>query len=362
MRLHIITTLAVITLVFGATAQDGKKIDQLTDHMINELKKFDTTDYKHYRSMFISLKEVHVAIDEMDVPDEEKVEMHNRMTADFIEEYTTEEFRRISRQTRNTGINWKNIVYEDFLYEVRRQRGLKEIKGDLYFQEGDKHYEIKIQAVLTDGEFKPVEIERFRESFDLHGTPEGYESEAEMEAEELVRQMEEALEEAMAEEAAEEVDYQEEQELINRMEEMESDENGDFHEMHEPIPPIDETKPNGREEIEPVANYEERDIHPNPEQQAEFPGGAAALQKFISKNIRYPEYAIEHEISGKVFIEFVVEKDGTLTNYAILKAPHEVLEEEAVRLIRAMPAWTPAKDGGYPVRSKMIVPLTFEMM
>lgn len=345
MRLHIITTIAVFTMVFGLAAQDGKKIDQLTDRMINELKKFDTTDYKQYRSMFISLKEVHVAIDEMDVPDEEKEEMHNRMTADFIEEYTTEEFRRISRQTRNTGINWKNIVYEDFLYEVRRRRGLKEIKGDLYFQEGDKHYEIKIQAVLTDGEFKPVEIERFRESFDLHGTPEGYESEAEMEAEELIRQMEEALEEAMAEEAAEEIDYEAEQELINRMEEMESDENGDFHEMPEP-----------------VANYEERDIHPNPEQQAEFPGGNAALQKFISKNIRYPEYAIEHEISGKVFIEFVVEKDGTLTNYAILKAPHEVLEEEAVRLIRAMPAWTPAKDGGYPVRSKMIVPLTFEMM
>lgn len=343
MRLHIITTIAALTLIFSVTAQDGQKIDQLAERMISALQKFDTTNYGQYRSMFISLKEVHGAVDEMNVPDEEKAEMHERMTADFIEEYTMREFDRLCAETQLSGIQWNKIVYEDFLYEVRRKRGLKEVRGDLYFQQGDKHYEIRVLAVLTGGEFKPVEVERFRESFELHGYPEGYESEAEMEAEELLRQMEEALEEAMAEEAAEEMDYESEEEMVNRMREMEELANEADNEEFEPIYAPDD------------AALEVSEKEP------EFPGGSKALQGWIAKNIQYPEEAIMADISGSVFIRFVVEKDGYLSNFEILRSPHDSLSEEAVRLVRSMPRWVPGEEGGRPARVWYTLPLHFEL-
>lgn len=95
------------------------------------------------------------------------------------------------------------------------------------------------------------------------------------------------------------------------------------------------------------------------EQPAEFKGGQSALMKFISTNINYPESALQNGISGRVIVKFVIEKDGSITNATIVKGVDSDLDKEALRIIRRMPKWIPAKNNGQPVRSYYNLPVTF---
>lgn len=97
------------------------------------------------------------------------------------------------------------------------------------------------------------------------------------------------------------------------------------------------------------------------EQAACFPGGQGALMQWIGANLRYPEDAHENDIQGRVIVQFVIEKDGTISSPAIVRGVDKSLDKEAIRLIKKMPKWTPGRNNGQPVRSKFNLPITFRL-
>lgn len=97
------------------------------------------------------------------------------------------------------------------------------------------------------------------------------------------------------------------------------------------------------------------------EQSAEPRGGMAAFYKFVSDNIRYPAQARRMNIEGKVFIEFVIDKDGTLNQLKIVKGIGAGCDEEAIRVVSLSPPWSPGKQRGKPVRQRMVLPIYFKL-
>jgi len=96
-----------------------------------------------------------------------------------------------------------------------------------------------------------------------------------------------------------------------------------------------------------------------PDKEASFPGGTAAMQKFIAENIRYPEVAIDMGDQGRVFVEFVINKDGSIEQVKILRGVSRELDAEARRVVMSMPRWTPAEQKGEPVRARARIPINF---
>ncbi|MEG0039505.1 energy transducer TonB [Bacteroides sp.] len=92
-----------------------------------------------------------------------------------------------------------------------------------------------------------------------------------------------------------------------------------------------------------------------------FPGGDAALMQYLGKNIKYPIVPQETGIQGRVIVQFVVDKDGTITHPVILKSVDPYLDKEALRVINAMPKWTPGKQRNQPVRVKYTLPVVFRL-
>lgn len=97
------------------------------------------------------------------------------------------------------------------------------------------------------------------------------------------------------------------------------------------------------------------------EEMPEFPGGAEALNAFLSKEIQYPEVARNNGITGTVLVEFVIEKDGKVSNASVKVPLFPDCDKEAVRGIMAMPKWKPGKNMNKPVRCYYQVPVTFKM-
>ncbi len=97
------------------------------------------------------------------------------------------------------------------------------------------------------------------------------------------------------------------------------------------------------------------------EQQPEFPGGEAALMQYIKKNLKYPAFAAENGIQGRVTLSFTVEKDGSIANIEVMRSPAEELSKEAIRVVQSMPKWKPGKQRGKAVRVKYVLPVTFRL-
>jgi len=114
-------------------------------------------------------------------------------------------------------------------------------------------------------------------------------------------------------------------------------------------------KPDLEEEKEPV----EMEIFTIVEEQPSFPGGEAKLMEYLSKNISYPPMARESGIQGRVFVTFVVEPDGNISNVKVLRGIGGGCDEEAVRVVRNMPRWAPGKQRGKPVRVQFNLPIHF---
>jgi len=106
---------------------------------------------------------------------------------------------------------------------------------------------------------------------------------------------------------------------------------------------------------------EEKHIFLVVENMPEYPGGEAAMYKFIGANIEYPRMAKESGISGRVFVTFVVERDGSVTDVQILRGIGGGCDEEAIRVIEAMPKWSPGKQRGKPVRVQYRMPIKFTL-
>lgn len=113
-------------------------------------------------------------------------------------------------------------------------------------------------------------------------------------------------------------------------------------------------------EPEPEVKKEE-EIFVAVEQQAEFPGGQAALMKWLSQNVRYPETAQQNDVQGRVIVKFVVEKDGSIGAATILKGVDKDLDREALRVVKKMPRWQPGKNNGVAVRSYFNLPVVFKL-
>jgi len=97
------------------------------------------------------------------------------------------------------------------------------------------------------------------------------------------------------------------------------------------------------------------------EDQPQPKGGMAAFYEYIGKKLKYPAQARRMGIEGKVFVEFVVDKDGTITNVKAIKGIGAGCDEEAIRVIQSSPKWNAGKQRGRPVRVRMILPITFKL-
>lgn len=97
------------------------------------------------------------------------------------------------------------------------------------------------------------------------------------------------------------------------------------------------------------------------EDMPEFPGGQLALRKFIAQAVKYPVIAQENGIQGKVFVNFVVAKDGSVTNAKIARGVDPSLDKEALRVVNSLPKWKPGRQGGKPVRVSYTVPINFQL-
>jgi len=97
------------------------------------------------------------------------------------------------------------------------------------------------------------------------------------------------------------------------------------------------------------------------ENQPEFPGGNTAMMKFLGDNIKYPVIAQENGIQGRVICNFVVEKDGSITDVQVVRGVDPSLDREAMRVIKQMPRWTPGKQRGQAVRVRFTLPVVFRL-
>jgi len=120
--------------------------------------------------------------------------------------------------------------------------------------------------------------------------------------------------------------------------------------VEEYIPPSDDD-----EEVD------EAEIFTVVESMPSFPGGMGELMKFLSQNINYPTLAKESGIQGRVFINFVVEPNGKISNVKVLRGIGGGCDEEAVRVVKSMPKWSPGKQRGKPVRVSYNLPVKFTL-
>lgn len=97
------------------------------------------------------------------------------------------------------------------------------------------------------------------------------------------------------------------------------------------------------------------------EQKPSFPGGDAAMYKWLNDNIIYPAAASEEGVQGKVTVQFIVEKDGSISHVKVVRGKHPALDAEAARVIRKMPRWTPGRNNGQPVRVTYHLPVQFRL-
>lgn len=104
---------------------------------------------------------------------------------------------------------------------------------------------------------------------------------------------------------------------------------------------------------------EDNEIYESAEHMPTYPGGVSALMEFIKTNLQYPEDALAERAEGIIQVSFVVEKDGSTTEFEVIDEHHPALEAEAVRVLQQMPKWTPAKQDGVKVRVEYTVPVKF---
>jgi TonB family protein len=93
----------------------------------------------------------------------------------------------------------------------------------------------------------------------------------------------------------------------------------------------------------------------------DYPGGMEALYKFLQENMVYPKEAKENKIEGKVYVEFIVEKDGSISNITVARGIGGGCDEEAVRVVSMMPNWKPGKENGKEAATKYILPIHFKL-
>jgi len=126
-------------------------------------------------------------------------------------------------------------------------------------------------------------------------------------------------------------------------------------------PPPDVTPPNPPPIGDETVIEVQEEIVEFPDVEAEFPGGAAAMMKWINENVVYPQTSIEMNEQGRVFLSFVVEKNGKVTNVVVERGVSPDLDKEAKRVVRKMPKWTAGEAAGRKVRARCRLPINFQL-
>jgi protein TonB len=130
---------------------------------------------------------------------------------------------------------------------------------------------------------------------------------------------------------------------------VEADENTEVQEYIAPV------------KVDEEESAEETQIFMVVESMPEFPGGESSLYKYLAENIKYPQMAKESGIQGRVFVTFVVERDGKVTDVRVLRGIGGGCDEEAIRVVKGMPKWTPGKQRGKSVRVQYNLPVKFTL-
>ena len=112
----------------------------------------------------------------------------------------------------------------------------------------------------------------------------------------------------------------------------------------------------------PKQEAEQNKVFDVVEQQPQFPGGMGALNQWLGSNIKYPAMAAENGIEGRVIVQFVVERDGSVSGVHVVRGVDSSLDKEAIRVVAQMPKWIPGKQNGSAVRVKYTVPVTFRLL
>ena len=111
----------------------------------------------------------------------------------------------------------------------------------------------------------------------------------------------------------------------------------------------------------PIVEEEDNVVFQVVEKMPSFPGGDAALFKYLSDNVKYPVIAQENGVQGRVICQFVVNRDGTIVDVEVVRSVDPSLDKEAIRVIKSMPKWSPGQQRGKPVRVKYTLPVNFRL-
>ncbi len=111
----------------------------------------------------------------------------------------------------------------------------------------------------------------------------------------------------------------------------------------------------------PIEEEEDNVVFQVVEKMPSFPGGDAALFKFLGDNVKYPVIAQENGVQGRVICQFVVNRDGTIVDVEVVRSVDASLDKEAIRVIKSMPKWSPGQQRGKPVRVKYTLPVNFKL-
>jgi protein TonB len=137
----------------------------------------------------------------------------------------------------------------------------------------------------------------------------------------------------------------------------------DIEGKDEPIPTEDPDAVKGKEIDMPVAVEAEdkNQVFITVEQNPEFAGGMNALLKFLQKNLHYPTPAVNANVMGKVYMQFVVGQDGNISKVDVLKGIGFGCDEEAQRVVKLMPKWSPGRQSGRAVAVRFTLPISFQL-
>ena len=119
--------------------------------------------------------------------------------------------------------------------------------------------------------------------------------------------------------------------------------------------------PNEEPEIVPTTNDNEVKDIDRVDEKPSFPGGESAMKSYLNSNVKYPAVAQENGVQGRVIVQFIIEKDGSISDVKVASGVYLSLDKEAIRVVKAMPKWNPGKLKGIAVRVKNEVPVVFAL-
>ncbi len=283
----------------------------------------------------------------------------------------------MAKDVNLTSKEWIDLVFEgknkEFgAYQMRRQAGLFHNKALLYTLIGVLSIGAVVAAIL--GGIKLVEaIRESNVAVEQELTNTEYDEE-ELEDEKLIEHKEEEKEVLKEEvqssqqftelkitnekvEVKTNLDVEKNDEVVSNVN-VQGTDNITVDAAKEEVKVVEEKK---EEKPEPKPEPKKEEIFKSAEQMPSFPGGDAALMKFLNSHIHYPAAAEENNVQGRVIVQFVVGKDGSVSQAKIARGVHPALDNEALRVVRSLPKFIPGKQNGQPVSVWYTLPVQFKL-